>query len=107
DLDDGEEDEFGIKSMPLSTEQMLNTERSSKLEFKQLRDFVCPICLASPEIIAATPCGHMYCSDCIFKALSSTTRSSEVKGECSICRRKVLYKKVTFLEFKLGNTPNV
>jgi hypothetical protein len=71
-------------------------------ERKGLRDVQCPVCLSEPEVVAITTCGHMYCSDCVFRALSSSNRATLSSGECSICRRKVQYRYVTFLEFKLG-----
>lgn len=71
-------------------------------ERKGLNDFQCPVCLSEPEVVAITTCGHIYCSDCVFKALSSSNRATASSGECSICRRKVQYRYVTFLEFKLG-----
>jgi hypothetical protein len=58
----------------------------------------CCVCLDPPEVLAVTPCGHVYCGDCVLRALSSASKATTTVGECSICRRKVSYKSVTFLE---------
>uniref|UniRef100_A0A171ACJ7 E3 ubiquitin-protein ligase rnf4-like protein isoform x1 n=1 Tax=Triatoma infestans TaxID=30076 RepID=A0A171ACJ7_TRIIF len=43
----------------------------------------CPICfedLANPDIkVEATPCAHVFCSDCLVRALN-------VKSVCPVCR---------------------
>lgn len=61
----------------------------------------CCVCFDSPEICAVTPCGHLYCTDCIYRALTSQIKATKAKGVCSVCRRLVPYQKVTYLEFKL------
>lgn len=68
----------------------------------KLRDVKCPICLESPDRLCVTQCGHLYCGDCVFKALSSGVRASDSVGECSICRKAVVYKNVVFLETRKG-----
>ena len=67
---------------------------------KGFKCYECPICFDNPEVIAVIPCGHMYCSDCVFKAIA-------VKGNCSICRKNVTYKQVKFLEVRIRNPNNV
>ncbi|KAK9326057.1 hypothetical protein V1517DRAFT_335303 [Lipomyces orientalis] len=67
-----------------------------------LSEFACVICFDQPDILAATPCGHLYCYDCIFRALSAGAKATATTGECSVCRRKVPYKRVLPLEMKLG-----
>lgn len=68
---------------------------------KQLSNFTCSICYDEPEIVAVTPCGHLYCSECVFRALCSSVRATKYRGECSICRKKVPFKQVKYLEFKM------
>ncbi|KAG5361524.1 E3 ubiquitin-protein ligase complex SLX5-SLX8 subunit SLX8 [Yarrowia sp. C11] len=68
----------------------------------KLREMKCPICLESPDQLCVTECGHLYCGDCVFQALSSGVRASEATGECSICRKAVAYSKVVFLETRMG-----
>mmetsp|Transcript_44100 Transcript_44100/g.101816 ORF Transcript_44100/g.101816 Transcript_44100/m.101816 type:complete len:1218 (+) Transcript_44100:95-3748(+) len=45
----------------------------------QLAD--CPICCDTPEDPTMTPCGHIMCRECAYKALE------RCHGECPVCRR--------------------
>lgn len=60
-----------------------------------IRNFTCPICMDPPSVLAVMNCGHMYCSDCVFKALAASKT-------CSICRKTINYKTVKFLELCLA-----
>jgi hypothetical protein len=71
-------------------------------QHSKLREVKCPICLEPPDRLCVTECGHLYCGDCVFKALSSGVRASDSVGECSICRKSVVYKNVVFLETRMG-----
>ncbi|KAK9465613.1 hypothetical protein V1512DRAFT_241344 [Lipomyces arxii] len=66
-----------------------------------LSEFTCVICFDQPDILAASPCGHLYCYNCIYRALSSGVKATAVTGECSVCRRKVQYKRILPLEMKV------
>uniref|UniRef100_A0A0A9WHX1 E3 ubiquitin-protein ligase Bre1 n=1 Tax=Lygus hesperus TaxID=30085 RepID=A0A0A9WHX1_LYGHE len=39
----------------------------------------CPICLDQTLLLASTKCGHVYCYDCISRAVSK-------QGRCPTCR---------------------
>jgi hypothetical protein len=109
--DDDDDDDDIIELAPEKAPSNLNQR-------KRLADFQCSICLDSPDKVMVTPCGkfhnqilqfgiltitgHLYCSDCGLRALSSTSHATTKRGECSICRQKVDYSRVKFLEFKLG-----
>ncbi len=67
---------------------------------KRLRDFTCPICFEESEQVIATPCGHIYCRDCVFKAVSSVERATPAYGECSMCRKKLKYQSLVYLTFR-------
>ncbi|KAK9453408.1 hypothetical protein V1511DRAFT_73666 [Dipodascopsis uninucleata] len=114
DLERIERDGGSIES---SDEEHLSNSEEDAITFQQqkriaekkvsesstlLSDFNCVICFDQPDILAATPCGHLYCRDCIYKAVSSTSKATATTGECSVCRRKVLYKKIVCLEMMLG-----
>ncbi|KAK9459664.1 uncharacterized protein V1516DRAFT_680496 [Lipomyces oligophaga] len=74
-------------------------EESSTL----LSAFTCVICYDQPENIAATPCGHLYCIDCLYRALAASSTATATSGECSICRRKVFYKNIIPLELRVDD----
>ena len=88
-MDDEEEEDEDI----LAIKQTLANPPDNKAQ-KGLKHYECPICFDNPEVIAVIPCGHMYCSDCVFKAIA-------VKGNCSICRKSVRHTQVKFLELKV------
>ena len=51
---------------------------------------ICGICFDKRVRTAVTPCGHLFCYECILKSLS-------YKLECPICRHKVQVKEVIVL----------
>lgn len=91
--DDYEEDDADV----LAVKQLLDNppEKKTQTGFKH---FECPICFDHPETLAVIPCGHMYCSDCVFRAIA-------VKGNCSICRKNVKHTQVKFLEMMVKEDP--
>ncbi|KAL1923367.1 uncharacterized protein VTP21DRAFT_8347 [Calcarisporiella thermophila] len=54
----------------------------------------CTVCLEIPNNVAATVCGHLFCEECIYAAISASKR-------CPVCRRKLTPGQVEPLEFKL------
>ncbi|WFD35688.1 RING-type E3 ubiquitin transferase [Malassezia cuniculi] len=42
-----------------------------------LSTYACPICLSPPKNICVTPCGHVFCGQCIYDALESQNKGSE------------------------------
>lgn len=91
-------DESDVESVGSSPEQtsQVPVESSTKLG-----DFTCVICFDQPEIVGATPCGHLYCYNCMYRALASGSKATSASGECSVCRRRVSYKSLIMLEMKV------
>ncbi|RIA93196.1 hypothetical protein C1645_735763 [Glomus cerebriforme] len=54
----------------------------------------CAICLDHPKDVSFTPCGHMFCRECISTALKT-------QKVCSLCRRPLTKKQIKRLEFKI------
>jgi len=103
--DDNEEDEDETNntdkeqsaSQRTVQEQLEDTSRQNN---SNLHSVHCAVCFDSPEQTYILPCGHVYCGDCAFKALSSTKQSNRTGGPCSLCRAYTPYKKVTVGIFK-------
>lgn len=109
-----EDDEDDIQEYFVITDEEDNAvneeESESKSTVDQLKDSIqqnknlntaqCAICFDSPKATCVLPCGHLYCSECVFKALSSSKSSSRHAGPCSLCRNRTSYKSVTLAIFK-------
>lgn len=65
-----------------------------------LDKYKCPICLDNPELLAVVSCGHAYCRDCVYTALSSARTADRRNGECSLCRKRVKYADTWYLEVR-------
>merc|ERR1711920_1153754 len=66
--------------MPLNTSaEIVITYRGSSSE----RLPTCRVCMCPAECATATPCGHLYCWDCIATWCSG-------KASCPLCRTSVL-----------------
>nr|NP_001246302.1 uncharacterized protein Dmel_CG43058 [Drosophila melanogaster]AFH08056.1 uncharacterized protein Dmel_CG43058 [Drosophila melanogaster] len=52
--------------------------------------YMCPICMENVRRRqpAATPCGHVFCYDCIQKAIGDYKK-------CPMCNKKIMYKQLT------------
>lgn len=96
-IDSGEEEDNGFDD----DFEILDEPPKNINERKSFSHVTCCICLDQPDILVVTPCGHVYCNDCVLRALSSTPRSTPTNGECSICKRRVKYKDIIYLEMKL------
>lgn len=98
--DDDEEDEEAVieqgSQRPVSDQLMDNV----KAQTSNLNNARCAVCFDSPEQTLILPCGHMYCRDCVFKALSSMKSSSKTGGPCALCRAGTSYKRVMVGIFK-------
>ncbi|KAK9447258.1 uncharacterized protein V1518DRAFT_421755 [Limtongia smithiae] len=100
--DDDDEDEDGKEDNSQLSDLAPPVDERPTESSTILSDFSCVICFDQPDVVVATPCGHLYCINCVFRALSSGRKANRTYGECSICRRKVAYKRVVALEMKLA-----
>lgn len=72
-----------------------------------LKDVTCPICMDEIKACVASPCGHYFCSDCVYQALASSKVPGASKGRCPLCRKVIQYKDLVWLKFRYipNNSP--
>ncbi|CAR22052.1 RING-type domain-containing protein [Lachancea thermotolerans] len=70
--------------------------RSPRPEHKRALDYRCPICFDPPEAALVTPCGHVFCTECLFQMVNSS-RGQRSAGHCALCRRDVRFKDVRLI----------
>ncbi|KAK7202863.1 hypothetical protein BZA70DRAFT_285207 [Myxozyma melibiosi] len=100
DEDDNDDDnEQSAEHKEWQRKQLEKPTESSTL----LSDLNCVICFDQPDVLTLTPCGHMFCMDCIWRALCTGPKVTPTGGECPICRRKVHYKKLLPLQMRLAD----
>ncbi|CEP60237.1 SUMO-targeted ubiquitin ligase complex subunit SLX8 LALA0_S01e06128g [Lachancea lanzarotensis] len=72
--------------------------------FRRARDYKCPICFDTPEVALYTPCGHIFCIECIFEMINSVKANRRV-GQCALCRRDVSLGKIKLLKLRKKRVP--
>lgn len=82
-----------------------STNRNLDKRFNQSQ---CPVCydVLSPAVV--TPCGHLFCAECLFQSLNHSGRLQPMRrdmGQCPLCRRVFAYKAVQYLVFKQAPQP--
>lgn len=71
-------------------------EEAKKREYKRARDYKCPICFEPPEVSMMTPCGHVFCCECLFQMVNNS-RTPKRAGVCALCRKSVNLRNIKML----------
>lgn len=104
---DSDEDQDKDDVDVVSVVDMLKEPPPSDLKAKKgLSSFKCPVCYDEPQNAVVVTCGHMYCSDCVTKALSVGSRATRSKGICCVCRKPVKFSSIVALEIRQGKPTN-
>lgn len=69
---------------------------SPRPQHKRALDYKCPICFEPPEAALVTPCGHVFCTECLFQMVNSSRGQSRA-GHCALCRRGVHFRDVRLI----------
>lgn len=96
--EEGEAAESDVEIMEITGKQ----EHRAANDSEGLKGITCVVCMEKPERLAAVPCGHYYCGDCVYTSLSCHPGANKTRGRCSVCRESVRYDQVLFLEMKRG-----
>lgn len=71
----------------LTKEEIEEKANGSEEDQEDLEESRCGVCFDKRENCSVTPCGHLYCYDCIVKSLG-------YRDECPQCREKVKLEEV-------------
>lgn len=86
-----------------STDDLLKESRTNQND--KMGNVTCPICMEPIEKCVASPCGHFFCADCMYKAMASSKVPGSTKGRCALCRKIVQYKDLVWLKFRYRKKP--
>ncbi|KAG7813258.1 hypothetical protein KL921_000804 [Ogataea angusta] len=84
-----------------TTSDLLQDAFSHQNSVKTLKDVTCPICFDEIEQCVVSPCGHFYCSNCVYRALASSKVRNGSRGCCALCRKVVQYKDLVWLKVRI------
>jgi hypothetical protein len=84
-----------------------NSATESITNTKTFKDVTCAICMDRIEDAVAAACGHVFCAECIYRALASSrepghggTGPGGRRGKCPMCRKVVAYKNLVWLKVR-------
>lgn len=96
------EEDYEDEENSSSNCEIIDLSNVSKPNEAPFSAFKCPVCLEPPEELCATECGHMYCTECVFPAITSSNRATKTTGECAVCRQKVKYDRIMYMQMRIN-----
>lgn len=60
----------------------------------------CPICFDQIDKAVVTPCGHLFCADCIYEAIPNSNVKTVNRGNCPLCRKVISLKDLIHLQMR-------
>lgn len=118
--DDDEDDIIMLDGKPVQTTDELlrvptasTTSNDATASTKTLKDVTCAICMDKLTDAVAAACGHVFCADCIYRALASSKETHDGRsgarvgprqGKCPMCRKVVAYKNLVWLKVRTKRT---
>ncbi|ANZ74225.1 BA75_01717T0 [Komagataella pastoris] len=95
---DGEKDPAANKS----TIELLEASAKRKDNQKLFKMTECPICFDAINEAVVTPCGHIFCANCIYRAMASSkpNNAQSQQGHCSLCRKVMSWNGLVHLKMR-------
>ncbi|KAI0465370.1 hypothetical protein LJB42_000602 [Komagataella kurtzmanii] len=95
---DGEKDPSANKS----TIELLEASAKRKDNQKLFKMTECPICFDAINEAVVTPCGHIFCANCIYRAMASSkpNNAQSQQGHCSLCRKVMSWNGLVHLKMR-------
>lgn len=88
-----------VVEIPDDSEDSLSSMKDScptPIQHKKASEYRCPICFDPPDAALMTPCGHIFCTECLFQMVNSS-RGYRKHGHCALCRKDVKFKDVRMI----------
>lgn len=102
---DEEDDDVEVLEFRKLTQQLIALAPPKVV--KKLAHAECPICFDEITNATSTPCGHVYCLECLQRSVSASSARGQTRGRkgvglCPMCRKTVAFKDVIVLRLKTG-----
>lgn len=102
-----DDDDIQIIELNTATQNILAQGPPKQEATKSFNQLQCPICFDDVSQAMVTPCGHIFCLECIQKSISSSAARGQTGGRlgtglCPLCRKLIHFKDTTLLRMKVS-----
>lgn len=103
--DEEEEDDLQVLEFHKETQNLI--QQVPPKTVKKLSEAECPVCFDFITNATTTPCGHIYCLECLQRSVSASSARGQTRGRkgvglCPMCRKTVSFKDTIVLRLKTG-----